>query len=148
MHDWFPKNQEIKDSSNPFEEESKQLQGETQIGSPNKPSAIIGIIHSIFIIFRHNHCKIESVSSMPEPFAWSSGMNNKINIVELETKQEFANFDGVKLKKPHGIFQLFISDSYIGHNTLRLQLDSRERDCQYRISCFCSSQRIFSKNSL
>ena len=40
------------DSSNLVDEESKQLQGETQSGSPNKPSTIIGIILAIFIIFR------------------------------------------------------------------------------------------------
>ena len=38
-------------------------------------------------------------------------MNNKISIVDLETKQEFANFDGVKLNKTGSIFSPFISDS-------------------------------------
>ena len=33
--------------------------------------------------------------------AWSSDKNNRIRIVELETKQEFVSFDGVQLK---GIF--------------------------------------------
>lgn len=34
-------------------------------------------------------------------------MSNKISIIELETKQEFAYFDGVKLNETDGIFQLF-----------------------------------------
>ena len=54
---------------------------------------------------------IESISSKPELLAWSSRLDNKIIIAELATKQEFANFYGVKLKNPGGIFQPFISVS-------------------------------------
>ena len=100
----LPKTQEIEDSSNLFEEEPKQLQGETQFGSPNKSSAIIGIIHPIFIFFRHNPCKTENLSSKPKLLAWCSHKNNKINIVELETKQDFANFDGVNSQFSSGSF--------------------------------------------
>ena len=46
----LPKNQEKKDSSNFIDEESKQPQGETQIGAPNKPSAVTGIIFLVVII--------------------------------------------------------------------------------------------------
>ena len=44
--------------------------------------------------------------------AWFSGKNNKIRIVELESKQEYANFDGVKLSNLNdGIFDLIIFGS-------------------------------------
>ena len=35
---------------------------------------------------------------LPTRLAWTS-LENKIRIVELKSKQEFANFDGVKLKE-------------------------------------------------
>ena len=38
--------------------------------------------------------------------AWSSEKNNRIRVVELETKQEFTNFDGVQFK---GLFLKFFS---------------------------------------
>ena len=50
--------------------------------------------------------EIENIPSQPKLLAWSSWMDNKINIAELETKQEFTNFDGAKLNKTDGIFQL------------------------------------------
>ena len=40
--------------------------------------------------------------------AWSSHQNNKIQIVELESKKEIANFDEVKLRKATRIFKLKI----------------------------------------
>lgn len=43
--------------------------------------------------------------------AWSSLLSNKIRIIELESKQEFANFDGVNLRKVERIFILIISGS-------------------------------------
>ena len=43
------------DSFNLVDEESEQSQDETESGSPNKPSTIIGIMLSIFIIFGHDH---------------------------------------------------------------------------------------------
>ena len=54
--------------------------------------------------------EIENIPSKPKLLAWSADENNKISIVEIETQQEFANFDGVKLKKG-SIFLPFISDS-------------------------------------
>ena len=72
-----------------------------QIG--NQQSSVY--ILSIFTIFRDNHCIIERVSSKPKLLAWCSSVNNKISIAELETKESFANFDGVKLNlKDDGIF--------------------------------------------
>ena len=38
---------------------------------------------------------------------------NKIRLVEIETRQEFANFDGVELSKAGSIFQPFILDSHL-----------------------------------
>lgn len=53
---------------------------------------------------------IEEMSSTL--LAWFSGKNNKIRIVELESKQEYANFDGVKLSNLNdGIFDLIIFGS-------------------------------------
>ena len=50
---------------------------------------------------------IEAISSAtPALLAWSSEWNNKIRIVDLETKQEFSNFDGVDVSKPNGILNL------------------------------------------
>ena len=46
----IPKNQGKENSSNLVDEESKQPLGETQSGSPNKPSAIVGIIFFVVII--------------------------------------------------------------------------------------------------
>ena len=53
---------------------------------------------------------IEAISSTsPTLLAWSSDFENKIRIVELETKQEFANFNGVKLNNSSsGIFYIFV----------------------------------------
>ena len=95
-------------SSNPVHEESKQLQGETCGDSLKKSLATFGIsfsISAIFVIFLIFFFPIESVSSKPKLLAWSS-WNNKINIVEFETKKEFANFDGVKLNTTSSIFQI------------------------------------------
>ena len=97
------KNQEKEDPSNHVDEESKQLQGETQSGSPNRSSAITGIITAIFVIIITSFFEIENISPQPKLLAWSSDMN-KIDVVELETKQEFANFDGVNLKR-YSIFR-------------------------------------------
>ena len=108
----LPKNQEKEDSSSLVYEELKQLQGETQSGSPNKASAIIGMRLYFVIIIYMNCFSIESTPSAPKLLAWCSGVNNKISIIELETKQEFVNFDGVKLsEKPYSIFQPLVSDS-------------------------------------
>ena len=106
----LPTNQ---DSSNLVDEESKQPQGETQSCSPNKLSANIGIIFFVVIIYMifYIFLEIENISSKPKLLAWCSYRTNKISIVELETKQEFTNFNGVKLSKTGSIFQLFISDS-------------------------------------
>ena len=43
---------------------------------------------------------------VPKLLAWSSKSNNKISTVELETKNELVNFDGVQLENPIRIFQL------------------------------------------
>ena len=51
----LPKNQEKEDSSNLVNEESKQPQVEAQIGSPNRASAIIGIVLALCIIFRNDN---------------------------------------------------------------------------------------------
>ena len=45
--------------------------------------------------------------SPPTLLAWSSQYSNKISIVELESKQEFSKFDGVKLKTSDGIFPFY-----------------------------------------
>ena len=82
-----------RDSYNLVDKESKQLQGETQSSSPNKLPAITSIIFfvviicMIFIFFL-----IESISSMPKLLAWSHVEISKLIIVEIEKKQEFANF--------------------------------------------------------
>ena len=98
----LPKNHEKEDSSNLVDEESKQPQDETQSGSSNKPSAITGIFALFilfFIIIYLKFFSIESISCNPKLLAWSSYWDNKISIIELETKEEFANFDGVKLNE-------------------------------------------------
>ena len=52
--------------------------------------------------------------SPPTLLAWSSQYSNKISIVELESKQEFSKFDGVKLKTSDGIFHfIHINSSLI-----------------------------------
>ena len=48
--------------------------------------------------------EIENILSQPKLLAWSSYGSNKISIVELETKQEFADFNGVKPNKSDGIY--------------------------------------------
>ena len=122
------KNQENGDLFNLVDEKSKQLQGETREDSLKKSLTTAGIILAIFIVFFCLHnvlCLLDKKYSKPKLLAWSSEENNKIRIVELETRQEIANSDRVKLNKTDdGILQLFISNP-----TLRFQLDSRERDC-------------------
>ena len=82
-----------------------------QSGSRNNTSALIGIILSIFVIIIYINCfLIESIPSQRKLLAWSSRWNNKISIVEIEKKQQFAKFDGVKLNEGGSIFQLFNSD--------------------------------------
>ena len=104
----LPKNQEMEGSSNLVDEELKQPQGETQSGSLNKPSIVTGIIFFVVII-TWTFLKIEDFPSQPKLLASCSMWSNTIRIVEIETQQEFANFDGVKLNIK-GIFQLFDSD--------------------------------------
>lgn len=62
-------------------------------------------------MIRDNHLhvfvfSIEANPSTPKLLTWSSEHENRIKIIDLETKQEFAKFIGVNLKKEHGIFQL------------------------------------------
>lgn len=33
----------------------------------------------------------------PTLLAWSSGYNNKISVIDLDTKQSYASFDGVQI---------------------------------------------------
>ena len=115
----LPKTNEKEVSSNLLEEESPEA-------SLKKPSTIIGII---FFCRDHyiNPFEIENIPSQPKLLAWTSEVNNKISIVELETKQECANFDGMKLNlKTEGIYSPLISDFHLDHNTLRLQVKSCE----------------------
>ena len=106
----LPTNQEIDDSSNLVDEKSMQLQDKTPGDSRKKPSTIIGIIFFVVII-AWPFFEIENIPSQPKLLAWSSWMSNKISIAEIETQQEFTNFDGVKLNYDSCIFQLFISQS-------------------------------------
>ena len=102
----LPKNSEKEDSSNFVDEKSKQLQDETLEDSLKKPSTIIGIIFFVVII-PWTFIEIENIPSQPKLLAWSSEWKNKISIVEIETQQEFANFDGAKLSKAGSIFLAF-----------------------------------------
>ena len=84
-----------------------------------------------------NCFSIENFSSKPKLLAWSSHYENNIEIVELETKQEFANFDGVKLYQMDGIFSTY--HIYLKSVTVAprgIQLDTCERDCKHSISHF------------
>ena len=65
----------------------------------------------IIIIYMNCFCSTDNITSMTRLPVWSSIVNNNISIIDLETKQEIANFDGVKLKKIDSILQLFSSDS-------------------------------------
>ena len=54
---------------------------------------------------------IDEISpTSPTLLAWSSIQENKISIVDLETKQEFVNFDGIQFKNNKGSF-LVLSNS-------------------------------------
>ena len=101
----LPKHPEKEDSSNFVDKKSKQSQAEAQI------IGFLYFICEIFVIFIWFFLKIENIPSQQKLLAWCSYKNNKISIVELETKQEFTNFDGAKLNKTNGILQPFISDS-------------------------------------
>ena len=81
----------------------------------------------------------EASSTSPTLLAWSSSRNHKISIVELETNQEFANFEGVKLNTKNGISKLIIFTSHlINYRQSILQLlDSRERDLKHETLSFC-----------
>ena len=123
-----------KDSSSSLvAEASKQLQVEVQSTFINKSIESLGNI-----LFYLSHLLltsfwlflIETIDATPKLIAWSSILNNKISIVELDTKQEFANFDGVKLNKKDGnltisllikILCLFLQDTATGHMWKRLQ---------------------------
>ena len=105
----LPTNNEKEDSCNLVDEKSKQLQSETRGDSLKKSLTIIGII--FFVVIITSFFEIENISSQPKLLAWSSHWYNKINIVEIETQEEFANFEGVKLNNTGNIFQLFTFDS-------------------------------------
>ena len=103
----LPKNKEKEEPSNHAYEKSKQLRSETPGDSLEKSLTIIGIISFLVIIYIDPFFEIDNISSQPKLLAWCSQWENKISIVEIETQQEFANFNGVKLNKTCGIFQLF-----------------------------------------
>ena len=103
----LPKNNEKEGSSNLVDGKSKQLQDETSGDSLQKTLTTIGIIFFVVIITYEPFCEIENIPSQPKLLAWSSEWKNKISIVEIETQQEFANFDGAKLSKAGSIFLAF-----------------------------------------
>ena len=71
-----------------------------------------------------------------------SSSQNKIHIVELESKEEFADFDGVKLNNRSRIFYFFKLYSCLINYLPRVErrLDSRERDYKCKTPSFCSPQ--------
>ena len=105
----LPKNNEKGDSSNLIDEKSKELQVETRGDSQKEPSPIIGL-YFLSLSLHQSSFEIENIPSQAKLLAWCS-YDNKISIVEIETQQEFANFDGVKLNNSVSILQPFISDS-------------------------------------
>ena len=64
--------------------------------------------------------------------AWSSELN-KISIVELETKQEFANFDGVKLNNSNSICYFFKLPHHGYYLSREWRLVSFERNCNTKL---------------
>ena len=96
----LPKNNGKEDSSNLDGEKSKQLQGETHGDSLQKSLTIIGMIF-FAVIITWTLFWIESIPSKPKLLAWCS---QRKSIVEIETQQESANFDGVKLNPAGCIF--------------------------------------------
>ena len=102
----LPASNKKEDSSNLIDEKSKELQGETRGDSQKEPSPIIGL-YFISLSLHQSSVEIENIPSQAKLLAWCSYDNNKISIVEIETQQEFANFDGVKLNETSGILQLF-----------------------------------------
>lgn len=69
----------------------------------------------IFILSTSSYYSLILIEELPPRpptlLAWSSQCNNKISIVELETKREFASFDGVKLIKVDSILLFPIINS-------------------------------------
>jgi len=108
------KNQKKVDSSSLVQKKPNQSLGETQGGSRNKPSAIIGMIF-FGVIITWVLFEIENIPSQLKLLAWSSYQSNKISIIELETKQEFAKFNGVQVGEDGGIFQSLIPNSLTIH---------------------------------
>ena len=101
----LPKGSEKESSSNLVKEESKHSESEKQSGPSNKPSAIIGTLFSIHCSFLYSFgffVLIEDVTSKAKLLASASWMKNTIDIIELETKQKYATFDGVQLSETCG----------------------------------------------
>ena len=45
-----------------------------------------------------------SITSPQKLFAWCAGLGNTVCVSDLETKQDYAQFNGVKLNNGNGIF--------------------------------------------
>ena len=80
-------------SSNPKLEESKNFRYEEQDSLRASVKASGNILRSPILNFTYLE------DSPQKLLAWSSYQNNNIRIVQLETGENYADFEGVKLKK-------------------------------------------------
>lgn len=71
--------------------------------------------------------------------AWCSQQNNRIKIINLDKKEDYAVFDGVPLKNKDGNF-IFISENE--EFTLYSELDACQRNRAYKIAYLSPSLSI------
>ena len=135
----LPAKYEKEDTSNLVDKKSKQLQDETSGDSRKKPSTTIGIY-----IFCRNHymnpflkqkTSLHSRSYLPGP-------HTRIRLVLLKSKHSKSLLISMEWNSTKEVFFSLSFPIQFGHNTLRVQPYSRKRDCQYRTSCFYSSQLL------
>lgn len=88
-----------KNDSTPISESSKTSQSQAKIEESKITSSLISGIGKIsrtfllnLLIFLHTE------NATPTLLAWCSAYSNKISIIELESKQDYASFDGLPTK--------------------------------------------------
>ena len=105
------KEPEAQVSCQPKIEKVKQAPGQREQDASLKKSIII----TGKLIFKAKQAHLpklsveEATTSSPTLLAWCSSRTNTIDIVDLNTKQNYASFDGVKVSDTEPGFKFFCS---------------------------------------
>ena len=78
--------------------------------------------------------------SPPSLLAWSYPKTNEINVIELETKQNYASFEGVRIKPGTSMNFIFFNANLTF--LILSKLDSCKRNSKYEIACLAQSMPL------